>query len=46
MPNTVGGAVDKRMKTCSLGLKNSQSNRERILQNKPEASCYSHTHVN
>lgn len=45
MPNTVGGAVDKKkkknMKTCPLALKNFQSNRERILQNKPEAS-YSH----
>lgn len=37
MPNTVKGAVEKRMNTHLLALKNSQSRRERILQNKSEA---------
>lgn len=36
--------MDEKMKTCPLASKNFQSNGERILQNKPEAS-YSHIWV-
>lgn len=42
MPNTVGDAVNEKMKTCPLALKNFQPNRERILQNKPESKLFTH----